>query len=201
MKRITLILVTTAFAVFMFAAGVSADGKKHRGLKGVYNMSASGSCLHSKLGFTPVGNKFVPRTPDDGEVPVVWAASANPTGIWIFKPNGTGSAEGINYIIDFPPGSPSDFPSAFSGSIAPKVRDTPFKIKEFTYEITHNGRIIVKVIPGIFELEGMVSLNRKTITLLSANQFFGPIVNNRPTAICNFSRVLIRVQKNVKDDD
>jgi len=188
MKKIALITVVIVLSLFMSVAAVSADGKGWRSFHGVYEMRATGSCLHSTLGFDVTNDGFyVPKTESR-----VWGATTQTYGTWTFKRGGTGNASGMNYVIDFQPGSPTGVPPGSNSPAGPKVRDNPFSFP-FTYNVTHEGSIDITVVPDIFGFEGMVSRNRKTITLDSVYQFFGLPAGG--PAYCNTQRVLNRVDR------
>jgi len=175
MKKLTLILVITVVSMFMFVAVAMAGGHGWKKLNGEYYMTSTGNCLHSTLGFNPN------YTPITGVGSAVWAASTMTQGIWTFNPDGTGTADLENFVIDFPPGALGQ---------GPIVRENTAKFS-FTYEITREGVLNV-TLPNGFILEGMVSQDHKTLALNSAYQPFGTPTTN---AYCNTARVLIRVDK------
>lgn len=177
MKKIILVLIITALSLSVTAAVVSADYECLRGFRGVYEMSLTGSCLHSIDGFGE-GPPYIPI----GESGV-WAATMMAHGTWMFNRDGTGSAKGLNYVIDFPPGIPGP------GSMA---RGNPFEL-HFTYYVTHRGVITVILDDAI--LEGRVSIDKKTISLPSAYQEYNLVEYGLGYAVCNAARVLIRVKK------
>lgn len=185
MKKIALIMMITALSVFMLAAVVSADGNGWKNFHGVYEMTAKANGLHSTWGFSD-GPPYRPSTvdpdPSDEETASrVWGSADVAYGTWKFFRNGKGTAEGMNYAFDFPPGGPF-----FDGPIA---RNNPFYL-EFDYDITRKGDITVTVTNLFFELNmtGKISQDRKTMTLYNAYTKIGP------TAIFMASRVLIRVK-------
>lgn len=180
MKKIVYISIIAALSIIMFSAVVSADGHGWGKLHGVYEMIANGSCLHSTNDFNETEDGFFKPNMDSEAAVVVWGATSMVQGTLIFNRDGSGTASGENYVIDFPPGRPG------TGSI---VRDGPFYFT-FTFDVTHDGLITVKLTNG-FELNGMVSEDKKTITLGSAYQYI-PASYGGP-AYCNYGRVLIRV--------
>lgn len=191
MKKITLILFIAALSLFVSATVVTADDEYWRGFRGVYEMSATGSCLHSIDGWRDVSPPYIPEV--DSEV---WAATTMSHGTWTFNRDGTGAAEGENYVIDFPPGiTPPGPPWLGSG---PMARGNPFSF-EFTYAVTHKGVITVTLGSG-FVLEGRVSVNKKTITIPSAYQEYDLTAYGLGYAVCNNARVLIQVKK-IPDKD
>jgi len=178
MKKLFEIVSITALSFFISAAIVSADGKGFRGFHGVYEMIANGSCLHSTNDFYETEDGFFKPNGDS----VVWGATSMVQGTLIFNRDGSGTASGENYVIDFPPGLPGR---------GPIVRDGPFGFS-FTFEVTHEG-VITVILPNGFELNGMISKDQKTVTLGSANQYIPEIFGG--PAYCNYGRVLIRVDR------
>jgi hypothetical protein len=166
----------------MLATLVIADGKRSRGFSGVYEMIARGNCLKSDMDFIedPDGDGYIPK-----EGALVWGGIDMAYATWVFNVNGTGEANGHNFAFDLPPG-----PS--------KARDNIVKFK-FTYIIKHDGAIYVDITePGYLQpmkMEGMVSKDRKIITLHSEYVRFGK------KTIFMASRVLIRVKKEAEEDD
>ena len=187
MKKIAPIMMITALSVFMFAAVESADGKGWKRFHGVYEMTAKTNGLISTCGYEEGGPPYVAKDGDDCRV---WATADTAYGTWIFERDGTGTAEGRNFVFDFPPGPPN---------VGPRARNNDFKF-DFDYEITHGGVITVWVTttepvdltPLI--LTGRVSPDRKTMTLNNAYTFFNP------NTIFMGSRVLIRIRKNAIKD-
>jgi len=189
MKKITAILCIVFLSLFISTSIGSADYKGWSRFSGVYEMRANGSCLHSTNGFDQTEDGFwIPKS----NSPRVWGATIMAYGIWEFKRDGSGEASGMNYVIDFQPGSPNGIPPETNSGDGPKVRDNSFEFS-FKFEVEHNGSININVGPNYFELDGMVSKNRKTITIDSVYQFFGPGAGG--PAYCNFQRVLSRVSK------
>jgi hypothetical protein len=108
-------------------------------------------------------------------------------GTWTFNRNGTGTAGGTNFAMDFPPGHPT---------LGPRARNNPFFL-EFNYDVMNDGMITITVtnLPNItYNIEGQVSQDRKTITLYNAYTFLGP------TSIFMASRVLIKIGDNKEED-
>jgi len=176
MKKLTVVVMMIAIAAVMLATMASADDHHHWwGIQGTYAMTATGSCLHSTLGFN------ANLTPITGSA--VWGATVTPQAIYTFESDGTGTASGTNYILDFPPGSP-----VFGGPIA---RQSPISFN-FHYEVTHDGAITVYP-PLPPNLVGMISKDHKTLQLSNANQV--QPVGALGYAICNIARVLIRVEE------
>jgi hypothetical protein len=192
MKKLAVFVVITVLSVFMFAAVVSADGHRWGKFHGVYAMTAQGSAIISTGGFTETEPDVIPHGFIPNEGSHVWGAVDRAYGTWIFKRDGTGTAEGRNFAFDFPPGPPG---------VGPRARDNDFKF-EFEYEIYPGGAIHVWVTAPnkppndltMLEMEGMISPDRKTMTLNNAYTFFNDYT------IFMASRVLIWVRNNAKED-
>lgn len=187
MKKIILVLIITALSLFVSTAVVTANDE---GFSGVYEMSSTGSCLHSIDGWMYGGGPpYIPVNID------AWAATTMAHGTWTFNRDGTGVAGGENYVIDFPPGiTPGPFPLG-SG---PMARGNPFSF-EFNYDVTSKGVITVTLDSG-FVLEGRVSVDKKTVTIPSAYQDYDLTAYGLGFAVCNTARVLIRV-KDIREKD
>jgi len=177
MKRLTVFLMIPSL-VLMSAAMASADGDHHwGGIHGVYAMSASGSCLHSSLEYfkNPLNGRWTAPVGSQ-----VYAGTTVSSGTWIFEKGGGTFSQTI-YATILPGGDVS---------IPVEVRVLAQRDVPFTYAITPSGDITVTV--GGIELAGSVSIDKKTMTLLSANN-----VQNLPApfwfTICNTARTLIRV--------
>ena len=177
MKKILLVLSILALSVLVAGSTVYADDDG-KGISGVYEMIARGNGLISTTGFTETDKGFIPNA--DAHV---WGTIDMAHGTWIFKRNGTGTAEGRNYAYDLPPGHPVH---------GPRARDNDFYY-EFEYTVSRKGEITAWVTypEGPLEalvMEGMISRDRKTMTLHSEYIFFNP------NTIFMASRVLIRVK-------
>jgi hypothetical protein len=197
MKKLTFIIIIAVLFTFLSAAVISADDKHYRGLHGEYAMTSAGFCLYSV-------SSFAPGTPacTGNETPLkCWGAQLVADGFWSFKSNGTGSFTGSQYGMAPPP---------YATANAMPV-DLEF---DFTYTVTKDGAITASIVPGSFigtfqagvnegksytvdkfNFYGMVSTDKKTITLNSTNELqnytsdFGMNIYG----ICNISRTLIRV--------
>jgi hypothetical protein len=135
MKKFAIVVIIAGLSIFVSAAVASDGGHGGKKLNGEYVMLATGSCLHSTLGFNS------DYTPITGNGSVVYAASTMAQAIWTFKTDGTGTVEGDNFVIDYPPGYPE------KGS---KLRENHFAFS-FTYEITREG-VITVTLPSTFVL-------------------------------------------------
>lgn len=171
MKKLAVVLMIPALVILMAPlafAGQAGWGAIH----GTYAMMATGSCLHSTLGF------YGDLTPIPGEGSVVWGATTMAQAVWTFDSNGTGAVtHGWNYVLDFPPGSPT-----FGGPIA---RQNAFSFN-FHYEIDHDGVITIYP-PSPPNILGVFSKDHKMVTLGSANY---PQDSPVGPVICNTARTL-----------
>lgn len=190
MKKLTILVLISSFLTFTAAMALAHDndnGFKH--FNGTYEMISSGICLHSVDGWVevnnpppPNGNGFVGFVPVDPKK--VWAGTATARATWIFNRDGTGTADGKNYASIFPGGLKDSYEA-----------ESLFKF-DFTYEITNNGVITVIGTSGGAKglvMNGMLSNDRKIMTLLSAAQIqnfseagLGYLINNN-------MRILIKV--------
>jgi hypothetical protein len=179
-KLAVAVMTTVTVALMMTAMAWAADhdgwGIHGWGIQGEYAMIATGSCLHSTLGFD--GN----LRPNPGSV--VWGAPVMAQGLWTFEGDGTGFVLNLtNDVLTLPPGNPPTTPIGASQTVSPRV---PFK-----YDVTPDGEITVRLGPLPILMAGMISLDHKTLTLGSANQV--QPVGGTSYAICNVGRVLIKL--------
>jgi hypothetical protein len=176
MKKLAVFLMIPALAMFMVPALASANWYYWWGIQGTWEMSASGSCLHSSENYIPGANGWWTAPPGSK----VYAGTTVSNGTWIFK-NGEGTFSQTIYATILPGGEPS---------IPVAVRVLEQKDVPFTYTITRSGDITVTV--GAIALIGNVSIDNGTMTLLSANN-----VQELPApfwfTICNTARTLIKV--------
>jgi hypothetical protein len=180
MKKLGLIVIVAALSTFMSAAVASDSGhgwwwfsNPFQYFHGTYEMIASGSCIHSEKGYD-TNHSPIP----DGKV---YAGTTVANGTWIFKIGGEGTYSFTNYATILP-----------SADATPPlgIRVLTRNDLPFTYEITPFGDITVHA--GGIDLIGSISIDRNTMTLLSANnvQLFDPPLWY---TICNTARTLIKV--------
>jgi hypothetical protein len=189
MKKLAVLLMIPALAMFMVPSLASADWYYLWGVQGDYAMLATGSCLHSTSGFSKGDDGTYRPNPknSDGTNATVWGGSFIAEGIWTFNGDGTGKAAVTSFVI-VPPPSPD--PRVSTTKTPPGDAPT----FPFTYEVARDGKITLHASDiGLPLLEGWVSMNlgHQTMTLRSANQIQNPGV---PT-ICDTGRILIRVDK------
>jgi hypothetical protein len=183
MKKLAVLLMIPALAMFMVPAMASANWYYWWGIQGTWEMSASGSCLHSSEPYFQNEKRNNWWTaPDTSEV---YAGVTVSNGTWIFK-NGEGTFSQRIYATILPGGA-----KVFNEILVPlEVRVLEQKDVPFTYTITPSGDITVKV--GIMELVGRISIDNGTMTLLSANTV-QPLGGIFGYTICNTARTLIKV--------
>jgi hypothetical protein len=191
MKRLAVLMMIPALAMFMVPALASANWYYWWGIQGTWEMSASGSCLHSSDPYyqDPARNNWW-TAPVGSQV---YAGVTVSNGTWIFKANGEGTYSQTIYATILPGGATSMPGPAGSPLPVPlEVRVIAQKDQLFTYAITPSGDITVTT--GGIELIGNISKDMNTMTLLSANnvQKFG---GNFQYTICNTARTLIKVQE------
>lgn len=186
MKKYTVLLTITAISFFITVGVTSANYKGYGTFSGVYEMSSTGSCLHSINGWEGEGPPYIPVFGSE-----VWAATTVAHGTWKFKKDGTGTAKGLNYVIDLPPGIAPPGPP-WIGSHGPMARGNTFELS-FKYYVTPKG--VITVVVNDFEMEGRVSIDKQTITLPSAYQEYNLVDYKLGYAVCNTARILIRVKR------
>jgi hypothetical protein len=168
-----------------------SGGKGWRHFHGTYEMTASGSCIHSEKGFEEVDHVWY-KAIEAIQPGTVYAGTTVFTGTWTFEQNGTGIYSDKIYATVTPPAD---------GSVAGGVRIFEDSEVPFTYKITSFGDIVItEVNPPFIEYTGTVSPDRKTIILIDT-----PKVKPIPPAppldapfwyiLCNASRTLIRVNQ------
>jgi hypothetical protein len=180
MKKFSLIVIVTVLSMFMSAAVVLSSGSgwwwndnPFQYFHGTYEMISSGSCIHSENGYD---TNHSPITPGK-----VYVGTTVASGTWTFDRGGSGKYTITNYATIIPT-------TDATGKLG--IRKATFTDVPFTYEITPFGDITVHA--GGIDLIGSISIDRNTMTLLSADniQNFGP---NLWYTICNTARTLIRV--------
>jgi hypothetical protein len=185
----------------MSAAVVSADDKNWMGFHGEYAMTSAGFCLFSYSKFDS-GKPACDGTAEGSSL-TCWNAQIVAEGIWSFNRGGKGSFAGSQFGMAPPPfATPNVLPV-----------DLAF---DFTYHVTKDGEITAAIVPGtfvgtwlagpmkgltytvdIFNFFGMVSKDRKTMTLnSSANDLQNLTSDDTGMDIygrCNISRTLIQI--------
>jgi len=178
MKKLAVLLMIPALAMFMVPSLASANWYYWWGIQGTWQMSASGSCLHSSEPYSQsaAGGWIAPGTSN------VYAGVTVANGTWIFKHGGGTYSQRI-YATILPGGDIS---------IPVEVRVLAAKDVAFTYAITPSGDITVTQTNNGIQSFGSISIDKKTMTLLTANN-----VQNFPApfwyTICNTERTLIKV--------
>jgi hypothetical protein len=181
MKKLVVFVVIATIATFISAAMASAFDHGWKRFHGEYAATSVGSCLCT-----------IPNAP----AAPFFTNSLTQQSIYTFNRDGTGTVQGTHFNISFSPNQTAS------------VLDLSW---QFTYEVTHDGTItmvgagewkvpvtgVIVYTSGEFSESGKLSEDHKTIILGS-----GPdptvltfLVPPPPVlhAICNISRVLIRV--------
>jgi hypothetical protein len=196
MKKLAVLMMIPALAMFMVPALASANWDYWWGIQGNWEMVASGSCLHSSNGFDLIPATTTPTTQAEYYAPkaggFVWAATTFAEATWTFERDGSGAVSGWNYVIDFPPGRPVPIGTPPVSTQTPNVRKNPIAFK-FHYSVAGNGDIVVTfdapfAPPFLPAMYGKVSISRMAMTLWSAYE-----PQQGGVAICNTGRTLIRV--------
>jgi hypothetical protein len=161
-------------------------------------MVATGSCLHSSLAYFQNADRNNWWTaPVDSKV---YAGVTVSNGTWTFESTGKGMYSQTIYATILPGGADS-IPVQTPGGVIDVDVPVPVEVRvlasqkpvDFTYVITPSGDITVTETGSGIKLYGSISIDKKTMTLLSANnvQDFGR--NLFGYTICNFARTLIKV--------
>jgi hypothetical protein len=196
MKKLALIVIVAALS--MVPAVTLADGIH---FSGVYEMSASGSCLHSENSYTKDANGWY--SPNPG---VVYAGTTVSNGTWVFKQDGTGTYSYIMNATVTPPvpqyscDVTAPIPVPITGGIrifSSSHKDANGNVVNeytFTYDMTKSGDITILTAEGD-TLEGSISIDKKAITLFDALRVKPPVPAPCPwwSIICTATRTLIKV--------
>jgi hypothetical protein len=188
MKKLAIFVLISTLLTFTAVMAMAQDdysGFKH--FNGTYEMSASGSCIHSQAGYNQLANGWY--LPNQG---VVYAGTTVSNGTWVFKQNGTGTYSYILYATVTPPVQQPPCP------IPGGIRIFSGDELTFTYKITSFGDITVKVTENgeVDTLYGSISADKKTITLFDTLREKTPAgAATCPwwTIICTATRTLIKV--------
>jgi hypothetical protein len=192
MKKLAVLMTIPALAMFMVPALASANWYYWWGIQGTWEMSASGSCLHSSEPYyqNPDRNNWWTAPPGSE----VYAGVTVSNGTWTFKAHGAGTYSQRIYATILPGGADSmnGIPVPLEVRVLPPLSVAQPTPVEFTYEITPSGDITVTETVSGIKLFGHISKDMNTMTLLSANnvQKFGA---NFQYTICNTARTLIKV--------
>jgi len=211
MKKLAVLLMIPALAMFMVPSLASANWYYWWGIQGTWQMSASGSCLHSSEPYSQsaAGGWIAPGTSN------VYAGVTVANGTWTFESTGWLTGKGTysqRIYATILPGGATTMPGPSANIPVPlEIRVIPSLVLfpqpppvAFTYEITHSGDIIItepNVGPDKVTLthRGSISIDRNTMTVLTANQPVNYGTNLFANTICNFSRTLIKVSNQVPD--
>lgn len=206
MKKLAVLVMVPALAMFMVPVIASAGDDGWENFHGTYRMSASGSCLHSSLEYFQNAQRNNWWTaPVDSKV---YAGVTVANGTWTFERTGESTGKGrytqTIYATILPggadsmpvqtPGGVQDVPVPLEVRVLPSAKPV-----EFTYEVTPSRDITVTETVSGIKLYGSISIDKKAMTLLSANnkQDFGR--NLFGWTICNFARTLVKVGDKVSE--
>jgi hypothetical protein len=193
MKKLILIMGIVALSTLMSASMASAEVSPS--IIGTWEMISSGICLHSVNGWEasdPTEDGYVGFKPKNPAK--VWAGTATARATWTFigaGKAGTGTAVGTNYASIFPG---AEVPAPYVGK-DPYVGQSQFSFN-FNWVITNNGVITVTGTSGSaygLVMNGMISSDRKIMTLLSAAQIQNFSAYGLGYLIMNNMRILIKV--------
>jgi hypothetical protein len=189
MKKLALIVSIAAISIVMLAVTASADGAGWINFAGEYEMSASGSCIHSQNNFTITTTGKYIANPG-----VIYAGTTASNGTWTFKKDGTGTYSYYMYATVTPPVLQPTVNDPISG----EVRIFSNNNLAFTYEIDPLGDITVDVTEygQIDRLYGSISVDKKSITLFDVPRIKGPGTYPLYKIVCTASRTLIKVRDN-----
>lgn len=181
MKKLALIVIVAALS--MSPAVTLADGNGWKHFQGTYEMSASGSCIHSQNSYELKPNGWY--VPNDG---IVYAGATVSNGTWSFRKDGTGTYSYLMYATVTPPVKTPPCP------IPGGIRIFSGDELTFTYQITPFGDITVKTVEGD-TLSGSISPDKKTMVLFDAPWIKGPGADVCPwwSIICTATRTLIKI--------
>jgi hypothetical protein len=194
-KKLVVFVIVAAIAMLIATAMASADDHKWKNFHGKYAATTVGSCI------LVWGGGFNPDlTPSTN---YIYKNTFTQQAVWTFYPDGTGTMQGTHVAVMFLPTT--------SGASSADIS------WQFTYDISHDGRITSHLIPGTYKGEntagpnkggwytqdpfsesGMVSEDHKTITLGSVTADVVTLTMSSGTSlemICNWGRVLTRVDE------
>jgi hypothetical protein len=149
-KKLAVLVMTAAIVMLMPVARASADGPfwgTGKALKGEYYFTGAGSCLVAPGGFNPqlqpAGGLFGP-----------WFMNSNTwEGVYKFKPDGTGEMNGLFRVVE-------QYSSAID---APPDAGLATVQWDFTYSVTHNGRITFNYTKGSYVGQWIYGPNKGTV--------------------------------------
>jgi hypothetical protein len=196
MKKLAMLLMIPALAMFMVPALASANWYYWWSIQGSYEMVATGGCIHSKDGFT------------HNDTNTIWTATGSNWWTSTYVGHGT---------FTFDLGRSNDYPGYATGTmkvtqscahsngqVIQNAAPPPvLNLETFPlyWKIENDGDITVKIPSVGLELSGKMSMDRMSMTLVSMNQLqhvYNP-ATTPPTflydQVCVISRVLFRVRE------
>jgi hypothetical protein len=192
MKKLALILIVSVLCMSPFTASAGHNGWKN--FQGTYEMIASGSCAHSGDGWydssDPTKYNLEAETPPFYPVDPsrIYVGTTVAYGTWTFNKDGTGTYAVTNYATILPG-------SGFYDSTKPFLLEQ-HPSGAFTFTVSPFGDITVTTgnqAIGFVELIGSITNDKKTMTLISANQVQDFNAFGLYWAVCNTARTLIKV--------
>jgi hypothetical protein len=189
MKKLAVAAMILATATLMVPAMASANWYYWWGIRGSWEMVATGTCLHSTQGFT---FNFPSPGPGEGTLAKPFVATANGDhfsssflgeGIWTFDGQGKGKMQVVQYCI-----RPDKVTQALMPSSPLTMETVPFD-----YEVEDQTIKVIIGPPVNLTLVGKISKDYQTMTLLSTMQYQagGPTGHQ----VCNIGRILMRVKE------
>jgi hypothetical protein len=194
MKKLSVFLILPLLAMFMVPVLASANWYYWWGIRGTWEMVATGGCIHSPDGFEPNAANYTAK----GEH--WWTSTYVGQGTFTFD---------VAPSLDYPgyrTGTMTVTQSCAhsNGQVIKNVVPPPvLNLETFPlhWKIADDGVITVKIPNVGLELSGKVSLDYMSMTLVSMNQLqhvYNP-ATKPPTflydQVCVISRVLFRVRE------
>jgi len=137
-KKLVVLVIIAAIAMFMAVAMASADDHRgHKTIHGKYAFIAPGSCLIAIAGFN------TSLQPNGGPTGPWYMGPVTYDGVLTFNEDGTGSATAtvrVHTLYSQGLGAP---PDAGAGNAS----------WDFTYTLTHRGKLTITYVMGSFELD------------------------------------------------
>ena len=188
MKKLVIFVLISALLTLTAAMALAHDDDNNfKKFRGTYKMIASGSCIHSEEGWVDANGDensdakvppFYPINPSK-----VYVGNTVTSGTWIFNKGGTGTYTITNYATILPG-------SGFYPTTDPFLKTQKPPAQNFDFTVSPSGDITVKT--GGIELVGIISIDKKVMTLINGNQvqYFG---TGLWWTVCNSARTLIKV--------
>jgi hypothetical protein len=196
MKKLAVLMMIAAIAMFIAAATASAGRPIVHGITGRYATTGTSYCITAFTGFTVNADKTL--TPNDG-----WSSGPSILdAVFTFHNDGTGSAQGLFRGLTLPPGG--ETPSGYG--------EMDFSY-QFTYTVTNDGFITFTIAPHTYykyaggavcfdavPRDGAISGDGKTITIACGPPLLMDMVDCGtgaplgPQVMCIASWVMVRLE-------